>query len=180
VVEVVVGNQADSTRIRTATEADAPALLEIYRPYVESTAVSFETVAPTVDEFSARIAKSVAGWQWLVAERDGRCVGYAYGGLHRERAAYRWSAEVSAYVQPDHHRQGIGRALYTRLLDELARKGYCSAYAAITLPNDGSIALHRGVGFEPIGVFRSVGRKFGRWHDVAWFQRFLRDAPPVE
>ena len=167
-------------RIRTATESDAPALLAIYRPFVETTAVSFETVAPTVDEFAARIAKAVAGWQWLVAESDGRCVGYAYGGLHRERAAYRWSAEVSAYVHRDHRRQGIGRALYARLLDELAQKGYCSAYAAITVPNDSSVALHRCVGFEPIGVFRSVGRKFGRWHDVAWFQRPLRDAPPFD
>jgi phosphinothricin acetyltransferase len=74
----------------------------------------------------------------------------------------------------------VGRALYTRLLDELAQKGYCSAYAAITVPNDASIALHRGVGFEPIGVFTSVGRKFGKWHDVAWFQRLLRDAPPFD
>ena len=167
-------------RIRTATEADAPALLAIYRPYVEMTAASFETVPPTVDEFAARIAKAVAGWQWLVAEGDGKIVGYAYGGLHRERSAYRWSTEVSAYVHPDDHRRGIGRALYTRLLDDLARKGYCSAFAAITVPNDGSIALHRSVGFEPIGVFGSVGRKFGKWHDVAWFQRFLRDAPPFE
>lgn len=170
----------EATRIRTASEADAVALLEIYRPYVETTAVSFETVAPTVDELAARIAKAVAAWQWLVAERDGRIVGYAYGGLHRERSAYRWSTEVSAYVDPGHHRRGIARALYARLLDELAQKGYCSAYAAITVPNAGSIALHRSVGFEPIGVFRSVGRKFGRWHDVAWFQRLLRDAPPFD
>lgn len=170
----------DVVVIRTATEADAAALLAIYRPYVETTAVSFETSTPTQDEFAARIAKSIAGWQWLVAERDGRCVGYAYGGLHRERAAYRWSTEVSAYVDADHHRLGIGRALYAQLLDDLARKGYCSAYAAITVPNDASVALHRGVGFEPIGVFRSVGRKFGRWHDVAWFQRYLRDAPPFD
>ena len=169
-----------TARIRTATAADAPALLAIYRPYVETTAVSFETVTPSVDEFAARIAKAVAGWQWLVAERDGRCVGYAYGGLHRERAAYRWSTEVSAYVHPDHHRHGIGRALYTKLLDELAKKGYCSAYAAITVPNNGSIALHRSVGFEAIGVFKSVGRKFGAWHDVAWFQRSLRAAPPFD
>jgi len=170
----------ESFRIRPATQADAPALLAIYRPFVETTTASFETVAPTVDEFAARIAKVLAGWQWLVAERDSRPVGYAYGGLHRERAAYRWSAEVSAYVDASCHRQGVGRALYTRLLDELAQKGYCSAYAAITIPNDASIALHVGVGFEPIGVFKSVGRKFGKWHDVAWFQRHLRDAPPFE
>ena len=167
-------------RIRQATESDAPTLLAIYRPFVETSVVSFETVTPTVDEFAARIAKIVAGWQWLVAERDGRCAGYAYGGLHRERAAYRWSAEVSAYVHPDCQRQGVGRALYAKLFDDLARKGYCSAFAGITLPNDGSVALHRRVGFEPIGVFKSVGRKFGKWHDVAWYQRTLRDSPPFE
>ena len=167
-------------RIRTATEADAAALLAIYRPFVEASAASFETVAPTVDEFAARIAKALSGWQWLVAERDGRAMGYAYGGLHRERAAYRWSAEVSAYVDPPFHRQGIGRALYLRLFDELANMGFCNAYAGITLPNDASVALHRSVGFEPVGIFQSVGRKFGKWHDVAWYQRALRDSPPFE
>ena len=166
--------------IRTADDHDAPVLLSIYRPFVESTAVSFETVVPTVEDFAARIVKAVAGWQWLVAERNGQCVGYAYGSLHRERSAYRWSVEVSAYVHPDHHRQGVGRALYRRLLPELAQKGFCNAYAGATLPNDASVALHRSVGFEPVGVFKSVGRKFGRWHDVAWFHNVLRDSPLSE
>lgn len=164
--------------IRSATECDAAALLAIYRPFVENTAVSFEDVAPTVEEFAARIAKVNAGWRWLVAERNGRRIGYAYGSSHRERSAYRWSVEVSAYVDPQFHRQGVARALYERLLDDLAQAGFCSAYAGITLPNDGSIALHRSVGFEPIGTFESVGSKFGQWHDVAWFQRTLREQPP--
>jgi len=171
---------AESLRIRQATEADAPALLAIYRPFVEDTAVSFEMVTPTVKEFAERIAKSLAGWQWLVAEREDQIVGYAYGSSHRARPAYRWSVEVSAYVHPSQHRQGVGRALYLRLFEELAEKGFCNAYAGTTLPNDGSVALHRSVGFEPIGVFKAVGRKFGRWHDVAWFQRALRDSPPSE
>ncbi len=170
----------ESIRIRPATEADAPALLAIYRPFVEDTAVSFELVAPTVEEFAARIEKSLASWQWLVAEREDQLVGYAYGSSHRARPAYRWSVEVSAYVHPSQHRQGVGRALYLRLFEELAEKGYCNAFAGTTLPNDGSVALHRSVGFEPIGVFKAVGRKFGRWHDVAWFQRILRDSPPSE
>src|SRR5437667_7710629 len=165
-------------KIRPATEADAASLLAIYRPFVESTAVSFETVAPTTDEFAARIAKAVAGWQWLLAERAGKCVGYAYGSSHRERRAYRWSVEVSAYVHPGHQRQGVGRTLYLQLLPELARRGFCNAYAGITLPNESSVGLHRGVGFQLIGTFKAVGRKFGQWHDVAWFQRALRDSPP--
>ncbi|MFP5304983.1 MAG: arsinothricin resistance N-acetyltransferase ArsN1 family B [Gammaproteobacteria bacterium] len=170
----------DPILIRPATTADAPALLAIYRPYVETSAVSFETVVPTAAEFAARIEKALNGWHWLVAEHAGGCVGYAYGSAHRERAAYRYSVEVSAYVDTGHHRRGIGRALYLQLFDALAAKGYCHAYAGITLPNDASVALHRGVGFEPVGVFKSVGRKFGRWHDVAWFQRRLRDAPIAE
>ena len=166
--------------IRSATESDAPSLLTIYRPSVETNAVSFEIVVPTVEEFAARISKAVVGWQWLVAERNGQCVGYAYGSSHRERRAYRWSVEVSAYVHPAHQRQGISRALYLQLLPELARRGFCNAYAGITLPNEGSIRLHRSVGFQLIGTFKAVGRKFGKWHDVAWFQRALRDAPLSE
>src|SRR5437660_12517720 len=94
--------------IRPATESDAPSLLAIYRPSVEATAASVEIGLPTVEEFAGRISKAVAGWQWLVAERNGQCAGYAYGSSHRERRAYRWSVEVSAYVHSDHQRQGIG------------------------------------------------------------------------
>jgi L-amino acid N-acyltransferase YncA len=170
----------DSIRIRSATEDDAGSLLDIYRPFVESSVVSFETLAPTVEEFSERIRKALASWQWLVAEQEGQCVGYAYGSSHRERAAYRWSVEVSAYVQPNHHRKGIGRSLYSKLFDDLSHIGFCNAYAGITLPNEASVALHRSVGFEFVGTFAAVGRKFGKWHDVAWFQRRLRDRPPFE
>jgi phosphinothricin acetyltransferase len=166
--------------IRAASETDAPALLAIYAPFVERTAVSFETVVPSVEEFAARVRKCTAQWAWLVAEHDGRCLGYAYASMHRERAAYRWSAETSAYVDSSAQRRGVGKALYLALFDALIAKGYCNAYAGMTLPNDASVALHRRVGFEPIGVFRRVGYKFGAWHDVAWAQRKLRDdAPPA-
>lgn len=168
---------AETFRIRAATAADAAGMLEIYRPFVETTAVSFELKAPTVEEFAARVAKLLSGWSWLVAEREGRCIGYAYGSLHRERPAYRLSTEVTAYVHPDCRRQGVGGALYLQLFDELARKGYCNAFAGVTLPNEASVALHRRAGFEPIGVFRNVGWKFERWHDVRWFQRQLREKP---
>ncbi|MGE5233376.1 MAG: arsinothricin resistance N-acetyltransferase ArsN1 family B [Acidobacteriota bacterium] len=170
----------EAPAIRAAVEADAAALLAIYAPYVERTAISFETVVPSLDEYTARLRKYSTGWGWLVAEREGRCLGYAYGSPHRERAAYRWSAEVSAYVDPGARRQGIGKALYLALFDELRRRGYCSAFAGVTLPNDASVALHRSVGFEPVGVFHRVGRKFGQWHDVAWFECPLRDKPPSE
>jgi phosphinothricin acetyltransferase len=144
------------------------------------TAISFELVPPTVEEFSARIDKSLIGWQWLIAELEGLCVGYAYGSSHRERAAYRWGVEVSAYVRPNHQRKGIGRLLYSRLLGDLTQKGFCNAYAGITLPNYPSVALHRCLGFQLVGTFERVGRKFGKWHDVAWFQCRLGDSPPRE
>jgi phosphinothricin acetyltransferase len=169
-----------SILIRPGSEEDAASLLAIYRPYVENTAVSFEVTTPTLAEFAARIRKALDKWQWLVADDNGECAGYAYGSLHRERAAYRWSVEVSAYVAPRYQRQGIGRALYLRLFDDLAARGYCNAFAGVTLPNSASLGMHRSVGFEDIGVFRSVGRKFGQWHDVAWLQRTLRAAPPSD
>jgi phosphinothricin acetyltransferase len=166
--------------IRRATPADAAGLLSIYAPFVERTAVSFETAVPTVEEFAARIDKSNSRWAWLVAERANVLLGYAYGSMHRERAAYRWSVETSAYIDPRFQRQGIGKDLYLALFALLADRGYCNAFAGATLPNDASIALHRSVGFEPIGVFRAIGRKFGAWHNVAWMQRKLRDEPPAD
>jgi L-amino acid N-acyltransferase YncA len=169
---------AHQPTIRPAREADAPALVAIYAPYIERTPISFETVVPSAEEFAGRIRKSLSAWQYLVAERDGRIVGYAYGGTHRERAAYRFSVEVSAYVDEHSHRQGIGRALYTRLFDDLAAKGYCEAFAGITWPNDASIGLHSAMGFTMIGIFRRIGWKFDRWHDVAWMQRTLKDGAP--
>lgn len=172
-----MSSERSAATLRVATTADAAACLAIYRPFVESSAVSFETVVPPVDEFAARIERSLSAWTWLIAEKDGRCIGYAYGHSHRERAAYRWSVEVTIYIDPGHRRQGIGRQLYERLFADLANLGYCNAFAGVTQPNESSMALHRGVGFEYIGTFSAVGRKFDRWHDVAWFQRKLREEP---
>ena len=166
--------------VRQAAEQDAAAVVRIYAPYVEQTAISFEETVPTGDEMATRIKKCCTRWQWLVAEIDGQVVGYAYGSQHRERAAYRWSVEVSAYVDRNHHRKGIGRALYEPLLAELADKGFCNAFAGITVPNEPSVKLHTAMGFVPIGIFRSIGWKFGQWHDVAWLQRTLRAKPPSE
>lgn len=167
----------DRCVVRSAVLSDAASLLEIYRPFVVDSTVSFETVAPTIDDFSVRISKTLSAWTWLVASIDGQSVGYAYASAHRERAAYRYSVETSAYVRPDYHRRGIGKRLYRALFDALARLGYCNAFAGITMPNEGSVSLHRSAGFEPIGTFRSVGRKFGAWHDVSWWQKNIRAEP---
>jgi phosphinothricin acetyltransferase len=164
--------------IRAAAAGDAESLLAIYRPYVVKTAISFELEPPSLDDFRARIERSLADWACVVAEHEGRPLGYAYGSTHRPRAAYQWSVETTVYVAEGNHRQGVGRILYEALLPMLADKGYCNAYAGITLPNEKSIGLHRRLGFAPIGVFRSVGRKFGAWHDVSWWHRPLRSVPP--
>jgi L-amino acid N-acyltransferase YncA len=169
---------SSTLRIRTATAADAAVLLEIYRPYVEKTAISFELRVPSIEEFQRRISVAVEGWSWLVADVDELQVGYAYGSAHRAREAYRSSVETSAYVREDYHRQGIGRALYTELLNELCERGFGSAFAGTTLPNDASVRFHESLGFQSIGVFPRVGRKFGAWYDVAWFYRPLQYAGP--
>jgi phosphinothricin acetyltransferase len=168
--------------LRDASEADAAACAAIYAPYVTGTAITFETVPPTTEEMAGRIAAAVRTHAWLVLEDEGRVTGYAYGGPYKERAAYRWSCEVSVYLEPGRRRTGAGRALYEALLGRLAERGYRIAVAGMTLPNDASIGLHRALGFEPVGTFRRIGWKNGAWHDVAWVQRDISAAadPPVE
>lgn len=165
-------------RVRDARSEDAESLLAIYAPVVTGTAVSFELDPPDVAEFRQRIATAQSRWAWRVAESAGDVVGYAYATSFRSRAAYRFSVETSAYVRADQRGRGLGRRLYADLLPLLAGMGYCTAYAGVALPNAASVALHEAVGFTPVGVFRRAGWKFGRWHDVGWWQRTLRDAPP--
>jgi phosphinothricin acetyltransferase len=133
---------------------------------------------------AARIAAASRDHAWLVLEDGpgGRVAGYAYGGRHKPRAAYRWTCEVSIYLEPDRRRTGAGRALYGALFARLAERGLLMAVAGMTLPNEASAGLHRAMGFEPVGVYRRVGYKLGAWHDVAWMQRALRPAadPPAE
>lgn len=163
--------------IRPARIEDAAALLALYRPYIENTAISFETAVPSLADFGARIAKVLGAWQWLLAERDGVVLGYAYASQHRERAAYVYSVDVGIYLAPVAHRQGIGRALYERLFVDLAALGYCNAFAGVALPNAASVGLHESVGFTRVGIYQNTGWKLGRWHDVLWLQRPLRAIP---
>jgi phosphinothricin acetyltransferase len=168
--------------IRLAEPGDGPALAEIYRPAVADNATSFELDPPDGAEMARRAAKCLERTPWLVYEREGRVLGYAYAGTHRERAAYQWSVEVSAYVHHDFHKQGIARALYASLFAALEAQGFRNAYAGVTLPNEASVRLHTAVGFAPVGVYREIGYKFGAWHDVAWFERGLAPRtidPPV-
>ncbi len=160
--------------IRFATPADAAALLRIYAPYVRNTTISFEYQVPSVDEFAERIQTIQQQLPYLVAEADGRVLGYAYAGRHRDRMAYQWSVDTSVYVHPDGHGRGIARHLYTRLFDLLRQQGYYNAYAGVTLPNLPSENFHRAMGFAHIGTYPQVGYKMGAWHDVAWFRLTLQ------
>ena len=165
--------------IRSADAArDAQACAEIYAPYVLENAASFEEVAPDAREMGERIRRFTATHPWLVAEEEGRVVGYAYASPHRDRASYRWSADVTVYIAGSHHRRGLGRQLYERLLALLREQRFHSAIAGITLPNDASVGLHEALGFQRVGVYREIGFKHGAWHDVGWWQLQLGPADP--
>jgi L-amino acid N-acyltransferase YncA len=170
----------DGFVIRDAVPGDAGACAAVYAPYVRDTAISFETDPPTAEQMAGRIADAQRGHAWLVLEVDGAVVGYAYGGPFMARAAYAWAAAVSVYLARGRRRTGGGRALYEALFDRLAARGHRVLLAGIALPNEASEGLHRALGFEPVGTYRRVGWKHGRWHDVAWYQRPLvdDDAPP--
>ncbi|MDF3862861.1 GNAT family N-acetyltransferase [Pseudomonas denitrificans (nom. rej.)] len=156
--------------IREARPEDAAAIQAIYAPVVTGTAISFEEVPPAVEEMRQRIVTTLRTYPYLVAERDGRLVGYAYASQHRARAAYRWAVDVTVYIADGERRSGVGRSLYSELLPILARQGFNAAYAGIALPNAGSVGLHERLGFRHIGTFPQVGFKLGQWHDVGYWR----------
>ena len=159
--------------IRLAESADGRALADIYRPAVTDAVISFEVKPPDPDEMSRRVARVLERTPWVVLEREGTVLGYAYASPHRDRAAYQWSVDVSAYVHADARRLGVARALYTSLFALLVVQGFRNAYAGITLPNPASVGLHTSVGFTPVGIYRGVGYKHCAWHDTGWFERSL-------
>jgi L-amino acid N-acyltransferase YncA len=159
--------------IRDAAPEDAAACAAIYAPYVTDTTITFEIEPPTAAEMAVRIEQAQERHAWLVIEDAGRVTGYAYAGPMKARAAYRWSCEVSVYLELGRRRTGAGRALYEALFERLIARGYRTAIAGMTLPNDASVGLHTALGFEPIGTYREIGWKLGGWHDVAWAQRRL-------
>jgi phosphinothricin acetyltransferase len=163
--------------VRLATLADAAGVHAIYAPIVRDTVISFEYEPPTVDEMRVRMAKVLEHFPWLVYDRDGEVLGYAYASRHSERAAYDWSANVSVYVAAEARRMGVGMALYRALFDLLRRQNIVNVYAGITLPNPASVGLHESLGMTPVGVYHQVGYKFGAWHDVGWWELALVERP---
>lgn len=160
--------------IRFATEQDIPAILAIYGPYVENTAISFEYSVPTLEEFTQRFCKYTRQFPWLVWEEDGQVLGYAYGSAPFERAAYGWCAEASIYLAPRAHRRGIGSKLYRVLEHLLTLQGYRKLYALVTTANPPSVQFHLAMGYRHLVEFTNCGFKFGCWHGVTWLEKDLK------
>ncbi|MFI5762338.1 GNAT family N-acetyltransferase [Streptomyces sp. NPDC051563] len=169
------GRNAD-VLVRPGASGDLSALTDLYNHYVRETPVTFdvEPLTPGMRREWLEAHPAAGRHRLLVAESDGRVIGYACSGPYRPKQAYETSVETSIYLAPDQGRRGIGSLLYAELFRALAEEDVHRAYAAITLPNPGSLRLHDRFGFEPVGVHREVGRKFGAYWDVAWYQKEMR------
>ncbi len=166
---------------RLATAEDADPCAAIYRPYVENTAVSFEVVAPSPAEIERRISEYTPRFPWIVAQAGGEIIGYTYASSHSPREAYQWNAELAIYLSSNSRGRGLGKILYSCLLELLKLQGYCQALAVVTYPNPASEALHLSLGFEVISRWTNAGYKCRRWNDVQWFRKVLlpaADNPP--
>ena len=184
--------QKDKITIRRAVSEDAAKLLEIYRPYVEETAISFEWEVPSLAEFTDRMKAISAKYPYLVAEADGEPVGYDYAGTFKERAAYDWDVEVTIYTRKDWSKQGLGRMLYEALESALRTQNILNVNACIAYPADGaddayltknSMQFHEHMGYRLVGRFTKCGYKFGRWYDMVWMEKHIgehvSEQPPV-
>lgn len=166
--------------IRPVQVSDATELLEIYSPYVERTAVTFEYTVPTLLEFEKRIERTASQYPYFVAQKGHAIVGYAYAGSFNSRKAYDWAVETSIYVKTEERKSGIGRQLYVSLEKCLAELHYLNMNACIAfgesddpyLTSD-SIAFHKGLGFQQVGRFHSCGYKFGKWYDMIWMEKHI-------
>lgn len=166
--------------IRTATVDDAAAILEIYRPYVENTAITFEYNVPSINEMKKRIITTLEKYPYLVAEKDGDILGYAYAGAFKTRDAYAWSCESSLYVRMAERGKGIGKMLYTELENRLNNMGIrnvcaCIAYASEKdeYLDNSSLSFHEHMGYTLCAHFHACANKFGRWYDMVWVEKFL-------
>jgi len=169
--------------IRVARVEDAEEILNIYRPFILETAATFEEEVPALSAFQQRVGAILKENPYFVCEYENRIVGFAYASAYRSRAAYRWHREISVYVHPGFYRKNIARALYHVLLATLKRQGFVAAFGVITLPNQGSVALHESFGFRPLTIYKHIGFKLGHWHDVGWWELDLaedRDTMPKE
>ncbi|MEJ7934644.1 N-acetyltransferase family protein [Sphingobium sp. AN558] len=163
--------------IRRVRANDAAAIASLYRPFVEDSRISFELIAPDAEEIGRRIGKCGDAYPYLVAEGGDGVLGYAYATAFRDRPAYRFAVETSIYLSPHAQGCGLGRRLYTALLDILTAQGFVHAIGAVTMPNDASTALHLAMGYATTGVYRDIGFKQDAWASVQLFQKTLHALP---
>ena len=163
--------------IRLVKEADYAGMLEVYKPNVLNTAITFEYEVPSIEEYAKRINNIVTHYPCLVCEQNGVIAGFAYAGLFRVKDAYQWSTESTIYVSENFQKKGIARALYDALLSVLELQGFVNVYGAVTIPNPASERLHSSVGFAEIGLFEKIGFKHGKWHDLKWYEMYLVEHP---
>ena len=166
--------------IRSAKTTDAKRLLEIYDYYVRNTAITFEYDTPTLDEFKARMENTMKRYPYLVIEKDGRIVGYAYAGVFKNRAAYDRSCEMTIYLDQNERKGGMGRKLYEALEEKLKEAGMLNLYACIGYPEvedeyltKNSAQFHAHLGYTTVGEFHKCGYKFGRWYNMIWMEKMI-------
>ena len=170
----------EDIQIRVARIEDAEALLEIYRPDVEKTAISFEYDVPSLDEFRGRMEKTLKKYPYLVAENSGEIIGYAYAGPFVGRAAYDWGIEATIYIKEGMKKLGAGKRLYEALEKILKAQNVLNMNACIGYPdiedeylNKNSVEFHSHIGFEMVGEFHKCGYKFGRWYNMVWMEKII-------
>ncbi len=162
------------SRLRPATPEDAAALARVYNHYIENTVVTFEETPVSPADMTSRLSEiRDAEFPWLVADRDGDVAGFAYAGPWKGRCAYRHSAEITVYLDPQQVGRGLGSQLYAELINILKDRGFHAIMGGIALPNAASVALHEKFGLEKVAHFKEVGFKFERWVDVGYWQRRL-------
>ena len=181
----------ENLQIRIATVEDSAALLDIYKPYVEKTAVTFEYEVPSLEEFRGRIKTSLKKYPVLVAECESEILGYAYAGAFQSRAAYAWAVETSIYIREDCRKFGIGRLLYEELENILRKQNIVNLNACIAYPTEedtyltkDSVKFHEKMGYRMVGEFRHCGYKFNRWYNMVWMEKHIgehrKEQPPVK
>lgn len=162
-------------KIREVTLEDVKKLVEIYAPYVENTAVSFEYEVPNIEVFRERVKTITESYPYLVVLMNDEIVGYAYASSFHARAAYQWCAELSIYLKQDIHGKGIGKRLYQEMEARLKKQNVKNLYACIAYPNEKSIGFHEYMGFKTIGHFHQCGYKFNQWWDMIWMEKMINE-----
>jgi phosphinothricin acetyltransferase len=157
-----------------ATEDDVDAIMDIYRPYILETAITFEYEEISKEAFLERMRTVQKQFPWLVCEQEGKVIGYAYCSKFKERAAFGWDCECSVYIHKEAHRKGVATALYNKLFELIKEQGYYNIYALITYPHESSIALHKKFGFTEVGIYEKTGYKMGIWWDLIVLVKRLR------